>query len=205
MTPEGRVKKMVIKALDSLGDGCYRFMPVQSGYGSQTLDYLACIRGRFVAIETKAPGKKLTPMQEITKRNIINAGGIVLVVWDEGSMAIAARIILALEYDTHDRDDQRTRAAALPAEAARLYEQHLREVEPAQAPDDAAGGDHGAPRAKPKRRAKPKAGGHDQRVTAAVTDNERDQQDPAVDWLRRDFGLAATHRPLFDDNDGGWI
>lgn len=162
MTPEGRVKKMVIKALDSLGTDCYRFMPVQSGFGSQTLDYLACIKGRFVAIETKAPGKKLTPMQGITKAAIEAAGGIVLVVWDEGSMAIAARIILALEFDTYDHADNRRRAAALTEEATRLYEEHLRTVEQDKTADPSTGGDHGASRKKPRRRAQPPAGGHDQ-------------------------------------------
>lgn len=101
MTPEGRVKKMVKKALDRLGADCWRFMPVQTGFGSPALDYLLSIRGRFVAIETKAPGKKLTPLQEGTKAAIEAAGGIVLVVWDEGTLAIAMKIILALEFAPH--------------------------------------------------------------------------------------------------------
>ena len=75
MTPEGRVKKIVKKALDLLGDECWRFMPVQSGYGSVALDFLHAVRGRFVAIETKAPGKDLTPLQESTKAAIEAAGG----------------------------------------------------------------------------------------------------------------------------------
>lgn len=101
MTPEGRVKKMVKVALTKLGDDCWRFMPVQAGFGSVALDFLSCVRGRFVAIETKAPGKKLTPLQEGTKAAIEAAGGIVLVVWDEGSLAIAMKIILALEFAPH--------------------------------------------------------------------------------------------------------
>lgn len=99
MTPEGRVKKMVKSALNTLGADCWRFMPVQSGFGSVALDFLICIKGRFVAIETKwPPGKGLTPLQEGTKAAIEAAGGIVLVVWDEGSLAIAMKIILALEF-----------------------------------------------------------------------------------------------------------
>jgi glyoxylate utilization-related uncharacterized protein len=100
-TPEGLVKQKVNKALATLGKDCYRFMPVQSGYGAKTLDYLLAIRGRFVAIETKAPGKALTPLQEITKTRIEEAGGIVLVVWDESSLEIAMKIILALEFAPH--------------------------------------------------------------------------------------------------------
>jgi hypothetical protein len=104
MTPEGRVKPMVKKALDTLGADCWRFMPVQTGYGSPALDYLLSIRGRFVAIETKAPGKKLTPLQEGTKAAIEAAGGIVLTVWDESSLAIAMKIILALEFTSNALD-----------------------------------------------------------------------------------------------------
>lgn len=98
MTPEGRVKAKVKKALDTLGADCWRFMPVQTGFGSPALDYLLSIRGRFVAIETKAPGKGLTPLQEGTKAAIEAAGGIVLIVWDETSLELAMKIIFALEF-----------------------------------------------------------------------------------------------------------
>lgn len=157
MTPEGRVKRMVKRALDTMGEDCWRFMPVQSGYGSPALDYLLSIRGRFVAIETKAPGKKLTALQEGTKAAIEAAGGIVLVVWDEGSLAIAMKIILALEFAPHVHDVQAGINAALGyprpeyfaarhgSEEERAHERYLRGEQPAQAPDDAAGGDHGAP------------------------------------------------------------
>jgi len=105
VTPEGRVKAKVKKALDKLGTDCWRFMPVQTGYGVPALDYLLCIRGRFVAIETKAPGKRLTALQEGTKAAMEAAGGIVLVVWDETSLEIAMKIILALEFAPHGTTD----------------------------------------------------------------------------------------------------
>lgn len=89
---------MVNKALEKLGADCWRFCPVQTGFGSPALDYLLSIRGRFVAIETKAPGKRLTPLQEGTKAAIEAAGGIVLVVWDETSLELAMKIIFALEF-----------------------------------------------------------------------------------------------------------
>ena len=53
----------------------YFFMPVQTGYGRTTVDFLCCIRGRFVAIETKAKGKTPTPLQVLTLRQINAAGG----------------------------------------------------------------------------------------------------------------------------------
>lgn len=94
MTPEGRVKAKVNKALKELGTGCFKFMPVQNGFGIPGLDYFLCWHGKFVAIETKVKGKKLTPRQEETKRQIEEAGGLVLVVDDDDSLAIALQIIL---------------------------------------------------------------------------------------------------------------
>ena len=78
MTPEGRVKNEVKKQLKAIG--AYQFWPVQSGMGAPALDCYACLAGRFVAIETKAPGKRPTPRQEITLTTIADAGGITLVI-----------------------------------------------------------------------------------------------------------------------------
>jgi hypothetical protein len=99
-TPEGKVKAKVNAALKALRHDCYRFMPVQSGYGAQTLDYLLCIKGNFVAIETKAPGKKLTPLQEGTKAAIEQAGGFVFVVYDDLTLTHAMDQIKGLCDDT---------------------------------------------------------------------------------------------------------
>lgn len=151
-TPEGRVKAMVKKRLDGLKDDCYRFMPVQSGFGAQTLDYLNCIRGHFVAIETKAPGKKLTPMQNATKERIEKAGGIVLVIWDEASLDRAMFIIKTLE-----QTNVIGLARALSkwtnsdyTEETPGYQEYLRAQQQRQASDPTAGGDHGAPRTQPE-------------------------------------------------------
>ena len=77
-TPEGKVKAQV-KSLLQLHDAYY-FMPVQSGYGMQTLDFLGCHRGRFFAIETKAPGKKPTPRQELTIEKMLKGRAKVFVI-----------------------------------------------------------------------------------------------------------------------------
>ncbi len=89
-TPEGAVKKRVLAILDRHGEGVYRFMPVQSGIGGKTLDILVCAYGTFLAIETKAPGKKPTPLQELCGRKIMRARGVVLVV--DGSEESYARL-----------------------------------------------------------------------------------------------------------------
>lgn len=99
MTPEGRVKVKVNKALSSLPQA-YRFMPVQNGMGAPGLDYYCCIAGRFVAIETKVEGKPLTPRQEITKANIEAAGGTVFVIRTDDDIALMmARLYIMIEFD----------------------------------------------------------------------------------------------------------
>jgi hypothetical protein len=64
-------------------------MPVQSGLGAKTLDYLICIRGFFVGLEAKAPGKSYTPLQEVHKHEIEAAGGTVFLVDGPISLEIA--------------------------------------------------------------------------------------------------------------------
>lgn len=62
MTPEGKIKKIVSTYLRQV-PGLWYTMPVPSGYGESTLDYIGCYEGRFFAIETKKPGGKPTPRQ----------------------------------------------------------------------------------------------------------------------------------------------
>lgn len=84
LTPEGRVKALVNRRVATFaaqsGDRVYRFMPVQNGMGAPGLDYFFCVNGHFVAVETKVPGKDLTPRQTITQAAIKKAGGRVYVV-----------------------------------------------------------------------------------------------------------------------------
>lgn len=79
MTPEGRVKKKVSALLKST-QGVYYFMPVPSGYGESSLDYIGCHMGRSFFIETKAPGKRPTDRQMQTIAAIERAGGAVFVI-----------------------------------------------------------------------------------------------------------------------------
>lgn len=80
MTPEARVK-MHIKALLKCR-GVYSHMPVQNGMGNPTLDFNGCYTGLYFAIEAKAPGKKPTPRQINTMRDIALAGGSVFLIDD---------------------------------------------------------------------------------------------------------------------------
>lgn len=78
-TPEGKVKRHVSGILKRAKE-VYYFMPVQTGYGSPTLDYLGSSRGRAFAIETKAPGKKPTMRQLAIIREMEAAGMKVFVI-----------------------------------------------------------------------------------------------------------------------------
>ena len=78
MTPEGKIKKLVKDVLNTAG--AYYFMPVQNGMGMPGLDFYCCFKGRFFAIETKAPGKKMSPRQLATADDIVAGGGTIFVV-----------------------------------------------------------------------------------------------------------------------------
>lgn len=83
LTPEGRVKKDVKAWL--VKRRAYYYMPVSNGMGRVGApDFIVCLGGRFVGIETKAPGKrgKATPNQLREIEWINRAGGYAIVVDD---------------------------------------------------------------------------------------------------------------------------
>lgn len=93
-TPEGRVKAQVKTWLKARG--VWYFMPVQTGRGVVGVpDFLCCWGGRFLAIETKAPGKRhtVTPLQEHQIALIHQAGGAAIVVDDVAQLdALACQL-----------------------------------------------------------------------------------------------------------------
>lgn len=80
-TPESRAKTKINKLLDSY-DCIYYFMPVPSGYGKMSIDYLCCVDGLFVGIEAKRfDGRaKPTDRQVGVMEDIRKAGGSTFVV-----------------------------------------------------------------------------------------------------------------------------
>jgi hypothetical protein len=74
VTPEGRVKKEIKAWLDV--QNVYYFMPVQTGYGRRTVDFLICWRGRFVAVEVKRPGGTAKKFQGRILKEVHKAGGL---------------------------------------------------------------------------------------------------------------------------------
>jgi len=91
MTPEAKVKKVVVKQLKELG--AYYFYPVTGGYGGSGVpDIIGCYEGRFFGIECKAGGNKPTPLQEKNLTDISNNGGIAVVV-NENNMHDVVQLI----------------------------------------------------------------------------------------------------------------
>lgn len=83
-TPEGKVKAKIKSYLKTVPD-CWFYMPVQNGMGVVGIpDIVACIQGRFVGIETKAPGKEnnVTANQRANLDAITASGGVAFVSSD---------------------------------------------------------------------------------------------------------------------------
>jgi len=92
-TPEGKIKNMVKDVLQEFAeynsvDGYSvttpkQFWPVPNGMGASDLDCIVCYYGQYIAIETKAPGKRPTPRQNMTIAQTTGAGGAVFVIDNE--------------------------------------------------------------------------------------------------------------------------
>lgn len=79
--PEAEVKDQIRAYLKSIG--AYQFWPVQMGYGNRTVDCLACIDGRFFAIEVKRADTRPEPTgpQQQCLKEVDLAGGISVVAY----------------------------------------------------------------------------------------------------------------------------
>ena len=86
MTPEGKVKQKLDKMLKSLD--LWSFPPQAGPFGSAGIpDRIVCICGLFVGIEAKADKtKKPTALQDKCMRDIVAAGGVCFVVFDDDSI-----------------------------------------------------------------------------------------------------------------------
>ncbi len=97
VTPENKIKKMVRDVLAEFSEtvaindppplrsrsyypALKQFWPVPSGFGASDLDCIVCYFGRYIAIETKAPGKVPTPRQRLTIAQTQASGGMVFVI-----------------------------------------------------------------------------------------------------------------------------
>lgn len=100
MTPEGKVKKKVKEYLQSIG--AWYYMPVSNGMGRVGCpDILVCYEGRFLAFETKAPGKikNVTANQQREIDAIQRVNGLAHVVDDVEQVK---SVIETIERNAHD-------------------------------------------------------------------------------------------------------
>lgn len=82
-TPEGRVKQSVRKLL--VARGIWYYMPVAGPFAVHGVPDFVCVwKGRFLGVETKAPGKRknTTPNQDRILEAITAHGGLAVVVDD---------------------------------------------------------------------------------------------------------------------------
>lgn len=87
MTPEAKVKKVVVQQLKDMG--AYFFYPVTGGYGrSGVPDIIGCYNGIFFGIECKAGKNKPTPLQEKNLDDIAEAGGLAMVVNEDNMRTV---------------------------------------------------------------------------------------------------------------------
>jgi Holliday junction resolvase len=76
-TPESYEKQAIKKYLDSIG--CWYFSPYMAGFGKSGVpDIVACLDGKFIAIEVKREGKVPTVIQNRTMEEITSSGGVAI-------------------------------------------------------------------------------------------------------------------------------
>jgi Holliday junction resolvase len=81
-TPEKKVKDKIVAILKD--EGVYYFFPATHGYGrSGVPDIICCVNGKFLAIECKAGGGKLTALQVREIEHIRRCGGVAVVANEE--------------------------------------------------------------------------------------------------------------------------
>lgn len=74
---KAKVKKLLAD------NGVWYFMPVPTGMGRKGIpDFICCVRGSFLAIETKVGDNTLTGHQQREVEAIATAGGAVLVLYE---------------------------------------------------------------------------------------------------------------------------
>ena len=100
MTPEAKVKKVVVAQLKKLC--AYYFYPVTGGYGQSGVpDIVGCYEGLFFGIECKAGKNKPTPLQEKNLKQIRDAKGLDMVI-NETNMNNVANDLIAWSIVLHD-------------------------------------------------------------------------------------------------------
>ena len=92
MTPEAKVKKIVVQQLKEMN--AYYFYPATGGYGKSGVpDIVGCYKGAFFGIECKAGKNTPTPLQEKNLKEINSAEGFDLVVNESNMKDVMALLV----------------------------------------------------------------------------------------------------------------
>ncbi len=98
-TPERKVKDKVVALLKQYD--AYFFSPPSNGYGRAGVpDIIACLHGRYIAIECKAGSNKPTLLQIRELDRTAKAGGVALIIRENN----IDEVVVALQSikDKHD-------------------------------------------------------------------------------------------------------
>lgn len=99
MTPESKVKQAVKRILKA--HNVWYCMPVGGMLGRAGIpDFLACVNGKFLAIETKAGRGKLTALQQLNLQQIEETGGRALVI-NENNLSELKRVLYDASREEH--------------------------------------------------------------------------------------------------------
>jgi len=77
---EQTIQKEIIKYLESIG--AYTIKTIKTNRAG-TPDIIACLNGRFIAIEVKRKGNKATPLQLAKIEQIRASGGIAFIAYSK--------------------------------------------------------------------------------------------------------------------------
>ncbi len=81
-TPEGKVKAAIKKMFTD--HGVWYCMPMGQAFGRRGVpDFIACVRGVFLAVEAKAKGGKPSKLQLLEMQKILDIGGIALIIYPD--------------------------------------------------------------------------------------------------------------------------
>jgi len=88
-TPEGKIKNK-LDAMLKMKRGIWWFKPQAGQYGrSGVPDYIVCVRGKFLSVETKADAKKpMTALQQQCSEKIQNANGTFFLVYNPETITL---------------------------------------------------------------------------------------------------------------------
>lgn len=104
-TPEAKLKKSIRDVLDSRGAF---WSNIQGGAFSKPgdPDIVVCYRGRYVAIEAKAPRGRQSEIQKLRQEQIEGAGGVyILARTVEAVTSVLDAMDETLDHETQERCD----------------------------------------------------------------------------------------------------